>query len=149
MAKAKQTPTAPVKPQQPEANGDMSDADIIAMLSDATVVGGVQQGRSEVPLDNGMTYDQLAQKVIDQQQGGTVILLEGTHFNGPGKRHVKLESVFARVKNALANRDKRGDLTLTPSEVRIEQIAKGQQLLVNGKQVPAPKNMLRLVKLSA
>jgi hypothetical protein len=91
-------------------------------------------GQPEQPLDDGTTYDQLCEVLIQAGPGKEVALLEGIHF----QKGVKLQSIESRIRKALANPDRRDENhRLAAQHVTVKAIPAGQAI-VEGEMVSFP-----------
>lgn len=77
-------------------------------------------GKAERPLDDGTTYDDLAEQLIQLGPGQTLALFEGEHFSTSG---IRLTSVESRIRKALADSDRRDALhRLTAEHITVKAI---------------------------
>lgn len=126
------------------------------LLTDQAEVVVIRQGRSESDVADaeafpesefaGMSYDDFCTKIRSLKPGQAILLREGKDFDG------KLATLATRIKNAIENRDKRGNLALTKREVKLEQLASGMELTQSKPdgsvaKIRMPFNALRIRSL--
>lgn len=117
------------------ANPAKLAAAAIMMFRQPSKRGG---GRGEQPLDDGTTYDELSEQLIQLGAGQYHVLQEGIHFS-PGPR---LSSVENRIRKALADPERRDELhRLQANHIAVKAIEAAKQI-VDGEMIEFPNSVV-------